>query len=317
MNRFFKYFFRSIVVIIILATLIVLSYYQKDIPVEKLIKKYANADSRFMPLMGMQVHYKNEGNQNDSTPLILIHGTASSLFTWDSSVTILKEKHRIIRFDLPAFALTGPSPEKEYSMEFYEHFLDSFLIKLNIKQCILVGNSLGGNIAWRYTLKHPEQVVKLVLVDASGVPVYHQPKGAIGFKIASTPILSSFAKYITPKSLVIKSLHDVYGDKTKIKDWLETRYFDMLLRAGNREALVDRFKFNSKLDESEKIKKINIPTLIVWGDKDQLIPVENAYQFNKLIANSELDIMKGVGHVPMEEEPILFANRVSVFIDKK
>lgn len=317
MKRFFKYFFLIVTVIIILSMLIAVSYYQKDIPVEKLIKKYANADSRFMPLMGMQVHYKTEGIQKDSTPLILIHGTASSLFTWDSSVTILKEKHRIIRFDLPAFALTGPNPEKEYSMEFYEHFLDSFLINLNIKQCILVGNSLGGKIAWRYSLKHPEKVLKLVLVDASGLPVYHQPKGAIGFKIASTPILSSFVKNITPKSLVIKSLQDVYGDKTKIKDWLETRYFDMLLRAGNREALVDCLRFNSKLDESDKIKKINTPTLIIWGDKDQLIPVENGYQFNKLIPHSELAIMQGVGHTPMEESPTAFTNRVSVFIEKK
>jgi len=207
----------------------------------------------------MQVHYKMEGPENDSIPLVLIHGTASSLFTWDTAASILKANHKIIRFDLPAFALTGPNPDNEYSMEFYEHFLDSFLIKLNIHQCILVGNSLGGNIAWRYSIKHPEKVSKLVLVDASGLPVYNQPKGALGFKIASTPILSSITKYITPKSLVIKSLQDVYGDKTKIKDWLETRYFDLLLRAGNRAALVERLKFNAKLDESDKIKKSQYP----------------------------------------------------------
>jgi pimeloyl-ACP methyl ester carboxylesterase len=190
-------------------------------------------------------------------------------------------------------------------------------MKLNIRQCILVGNSLGGNIAWRYTLLHPEKVSKLVLVDASGMLPSIQPKGSTGFKIAQMPVFSSMIKYITPKFLVIKSLHEAYGDPLKVKYWQEDRYFDMLLRKGNREALVDRLKFNFLLDETGKIMQIKTPTLIVWGDKDQLIPVENAYRFNKVILNSELEVMKGVGHIPMEESPSAFAHRVSMFIDKK
>lgn len=318
MNRFLKYSIRIIAFIMLAMAITAISYYQKDIPVDTLIKKYGNADSRFMPLMGMQVHYRDEGNQADSTPILLIHGTAASLFTWDSSVIILKEKHRVIRFDLPAFALTGPNPEKDYSMEYYSHFVDSFLIKLNIHQCILIGNSLGGNIAWRYTLLHPEKVAKLILIDASGgILPSVQPKGSTGFKIAQMPVFSSIIKYITPKYLVIKSLHEAYGDPSKVKDWQENRYFDMLIREGNREALVERLKFSFLLDETAKIMQIKTPTLIIWGDKDQLIPVENAYRFNKVIANSELEVMKGVGHIPMEEAPTAFAQRVSMFIDKK
>lgn len=317
MNRFLKYSIRIIAIIMLAIIVTAISYYQKDIPVDTLIKKYGSADSRFMPLMGMNVHYRDEGNQLDSTPIILIHGTASSLFTWDSSVLILKENHRVIRFDLPAFALTGPNPEKDYSMEYYNHFVDSFLIKLNIHQCILVGNSLGGTIAWRYSLLHPEKVAKLVLVDAGGMLPAMPPKGSTGFKIAQMPVFSSIVKYITPKILVIKSLRETYGDPSKVKDWQGSLYFDMLLREGNREALVDRLKFNFLLDETAKIMQIKTPTLIVWGDKDQLIPVENAYRFNKVIANSELEVMKGIGHIPMEESPTEFANRVRMFIDKK
>ncbi len=294
-----------------------ISYYQKDIPVDTLIKKYCNTDDRFMPLMGMQVHYRDEGNQTDSIPILLIHGTASSLFTWDSSTLILKEKHRVIRFDLPAFAITGPNPEKDYSIEYYSHFVDSFLLRLNIHQCILIGNSLGGNIAWQYSLLHPEKVAKLVLVDAGGLASSVRSKGSTGFKIAQIPVLSSLLKYITPKVLVVKSLHEAYGDPSKVKDWEETRYFDMLVREGNREALVTRLKSNFQLDESSKIRQIKTPTLIIWGDLDQLIPVENASKFNTLITNSELELMKDVGHIPMEESPTAFAQRVSMFIDKK
>ena len=106
-------------------------YAQRDIPVEKLKLKYAQSPSKFLPLMGMQVHYRDEGNPNDPTPLILIHGTSSSLNTWDSVVKIIvsnpKNKKRIIRFDLPAFGLTGPNPENNYGGPYYINFVDSFL----------------------------------------------------------------------------------------------------------------------------------------------------------------------------------------------
>jgi pimeloyl-ACP methyl ester carboxylesterase len=317
MTRFLKYLYRFIAIILVILFITAVSYYQKDLPVDKLIAKYCNQDDRFMNLMGMQVHYRDEGNRSDSLPIVFIHGTAASLFTWDSTVTILKDKKRIIRFDLPAFALTGPNPEKDYSIAYYTHFVDSFLTRLQVNQCILVGNSLGGNIAWSYTIAHPEKISKLVLVDASGMRSSIQPKGAIGFKIAQIPVLNNIVKYITPKALVIKSLHQAYGDPTKVKDWQENRYFDLLIRQGNREALLDRFKSNFLLDETEKIMQIKTPTLIIWGDQDQLIPVENAYKFNKAIVGSELEIMKGVGHVPMEESPTDFAKRLGIFIDKK
>jgi pimeloyl-ACP methyl ester carboxylesterase len=317
MNRFLKNLKRIFLILLILISVLIICYYQKDIPVNALVKKYCNSESRFIPLMGMQVHYRDEGNSLDSTPIVFIHGTASSLFTWDSVTSILKDKKRIIRFDLPAFALTGPNPEKDYSINYYCKFVDSFLLKLKINQCILIGNSLGGHLAWQYTLLHPEKVTKMVLVDAAGILPSIQPKGAIGFKIAQMPVLRNIVKYITPKALVIKSLHEAYGDQSKVKDWQENRYFDLLIREGNREALIDRFKNNFYIDQTANIMQIKTPTLIIWGDKDQLIPVEIAYKFNKAITHSELEIMKGVGHVPMEESPTEFAQTVSLFISKK
>jgi pimeloyl-ACP methyl ester carboxylesterase len=118
---------------------------QRDIPVEKLKLKYATGASSFLPLMGMQVHYRSEGNPADSLPLVLIHGTSASLHTWDSLVKILvaTTHKRIVRMDLPAFGLTGPNPENKYPSAYYTLFIDSFLQALHINQCILGGNSLG------------------------------------------------------------------------------------------------------------------------------------------------------------------------------
>ena len=307
--------FIGVLLFIFVATLLIgcIFFYEKDKPIELIKQKYANADSKFIELMGMQVHYKIEGDASDSIPLVLLHGTSASLFTWDSSVIILQKHHRIIRFDLPAFALTGPSPEHDYSIDYYIRFVDSLLNQLKVKQCYLAGNSLGGGISWNYAVSHPEKIKKLILVDASGYTKGIKPSGSLAFALARIPVINNVLKWITPRSLVKKSVEDVYGDKTKVTPQLVDLYYDMALRAGNRKALLDRMQSGFEMN-SELIKQIKIPTLIIWGDKDPLISVECASLFKQDITNSELSIFKGVGHVPMEEEPLLFAERVLLFL---
>ncbi len=287
---------------------------QRDIPVEKLKEKYTNTSSSFMPLMGMQVHYRSEGNQYDSLPIVLIHGTSSSLHTWDSLVNILltHTHKRIIRLDLPAFGLTGPSPENKYASPYYVHFLDSFLRELHINKCILGGNSLGGAIAWQYAVAHPNKISQLILIDAAGYPIKNE-KGSLGFKIANMPIINNLLLFITPKSLIKKSLETVFYDPTLITETTITRYHEMLLREGNRRATLSLFQ-NKSIQDVRTIKNIVAPTLILWGEEDQLISVEDAYLFQKDIKNNTLVILKKVGHIPMEESPHAVANAIVKFI---
>lgn len=289
---------------------------QRDIPVEKLKIKYCTNASQFMPLMGMNVHYRDEGARSDTLPLVLIHGTSSSLNTWDSLTNLLSansiKNKRIIRMDMPGFGLTGPSPENAYSYAYFSMFLDSFLNKLQVKSCILAGNSLGGGIAWNYTLAHPEKVKKLILIDASGYPRKNE-KGSIGFKIASIPVVNNLLLFITPKALVKKSLETVFFDKSFITEATITRYHDLLLSEGNRRATLSLFQHPLQ-QNTAAIININTPTLILWGEQDQLISVANAYQFKKDIKGSILEVYKGVGHIPMEEAPGLMATSVLDFI---
>jgi pimeloyl-ACP methyl ester carboxylesterase len=287
---------------------------QKDIPVEKLKVKYATSASTFMPLMGMQVHYRSEGNKDDSIPLILIHGTSSSLHTWDSLVSLLtySTHKRIIRLDLPAFGLTGPNPENKYTAAYYSLFLDSFLNQLHINKCILAGNSLGGAIAWQYAVAHPSKVSQLILIDAAGYPIKNE-KGSLGFKIASMPIINNLLLVITPKSLVKKSLETVFYNHELITEATVTRYHEMLLSEGNRRAALSLFQ-NRVAPDATLIKSITAPTLIIWGDQDQLISVENAYLFQKDVKNNSVVILKNVGHIPMEEAPNSVANAIKAFI---
>jgi pimeloyl-ACP methyl ester carboxylesterase len=291
---------------------VILFFAESDRPVEELIPLYANKDSKFMDILGMKVHYRDEGVATDSVPLILLHGMSSSLNTWDSVVIDLKPHKRVISLDLPGFALTGPSPENSYNFPYYSKFIDSFTTRLQIKRFILVGNSMGGAISWNYALHNPSRLAKMVLIDAAGYPKKGE-SGSLGFTIASTPVINNLMLYVTPKSLVRKSLETVYYDQSRVTDAQVERFHDVAIREGNREAALQIFKGSFKGDPKQ-IKSIKTPTLILWGDKDNLIGVNNVENFLRDIQGSKAEVYKNIGHVPMEEVPGKVAASILGFV---
>ena len=136
----------------------------QDIPIEQLKKKYTDSYSLFEKVNGMNVHYRDEGEKKDSIPIVLIHGTGSSLHTYEHWTRNLVKNHRVIRMDLPGYGLTGPFPNRNYYIGDYVDFLKCFLDEIGVKKCVLAGNSLGGNIACRFTLKYSDIVNKLILI---------------------------------------------------------------------------------------------------------------------------------------------------------
>ncbi len=298
--------------VLVSALLLLVGFYQPDIPVDQLKEKYATGSSQFISLDGMDVHYRDEGPSNDTIPLVLLHGTSSSLFTWEACAKEWTNDHRVIRMDLPGFAITGPGPEQDYSIKNYVAFLDHFLQTLNVKQCYLAGNSLGGLIAFQYAATHPDKVKKVILIDPAGYPVKNA-KGSLAFTLGKIPVLKHILTVITPLSIVRKSLEDVYGNKSLISDELVEQYRDMACREGNRHALLIRLK-NDQHGDTTLVSKLTMPTLVIWGSLDQLIPVDNAYKFQRDLPVDTLVVLEGVGHVPMEETPNLVIPLVSNFI---
>lgn len=290
---------------------------ERDRPLKELIPIYANSSSQFMPILGMQVHYRDQGVQSDSVPLILLHGMSSSLHTWDSVVLQLATQKRVISLDLPGFGLTGPSPENTYNFDYYNKFIDSFSRRLQIKRFTLVGNSMGGAIAWNYALHNPVAVSRLILIDALGYPSRGE-SGSLGFTIASTPVLNNLLLFATPKALVRKSLETIYYNQDRVTDEQVERFHDMAIREGNRAVALQIFKGSFKTSKSKgQIDQIRTPTLILWGEKDNLISVENARQFNQDIRGSLLEIYPNVGHVPMEEVPGSVSRSILSFVLNK
>ena len=292
---------RFLIGISILLLVLIYKVSYADISLEELKKEYANEQSEFVEINGMQVHYRDEGN---GFPIVLMHGTAASLHTYDAWTKQLSKEYRVIRLDLPAFGLTGPNKNADYSIESYTKFLSQFLEKIKVDKFYLAGNSLGGNIAWNYAAEYPEKVLKLILIDASGLPTF-TPQPPI-FKMAKTPILNSLFLYITPKFIIRKNIEQVYADKLKVTDALVTRYHKMSLRTGNRKAFIERAKTDFNVAEQVnlvKLKSIKTPTLLIWGAKDTWIPLGNGKRMDSMLPNSKLVILKNSGHVPMEENP--------------
>jgi pimeloyl-ACP methyl ester carboxylesterase len=284
-----------------------------DRPVEALTARWAQPPSQFAEIAGMRVHFRDEGPRDAALPIVLLHGTGASLHTWDGWTAAIADQQRVIRYDMPGFGLTGPAPDANYTIENYARVVLAVLDHLGVERCVLVGNSLGGYVAWATTVLHPDRVAKLVLVDAGGYP-YESQSVPIGFRIARTPVLRDLMRDVLPRSVVESSVRNVFGDPAKVTPELIDRYFDMTTRAGNRLALGQRMAQTQPGDLAQRVPEIKVPTLILWGGRDRLIPPVQGDRFHREIAGSRLALFEDLGHVPQEEDPAQTVAALKAFL---
>ena len=311
---------RILGLLLLLTALLLALSRQPDWPVETLLARWAPAPSTFIDVKGQQVHVRDEGLPGDPLPIVLIHGTSSSLHTWEGWVRALKGQRRVITLDLPGFGLTGPftgsyKPD-DYHGDIYARFVLDLLDTLKLQRVVLGGNSLGGEVAWRTAAMAPGRVASLVLVDAAG-PAFTPVSVPLGFMIARIPVLNRISEFALPRALVAQGVANVYADTTRIKPELVDRYFELTLRAGNRRALRLRMQGLVNGEHAERIATLQQPTLIVWGALDQLIPLATGREFQRLIKGSQLVVLDGLGHVPQEEDAARSVAPVKVFLGLK
>lgn len=306
----------SITVLLVLALLggVLASFYRPDVPVEELLPRYADEASRFADVDGVKVHYKDEG---EGPVLVLLHGFASSLHTWDGWARELRSDFRVVRFDQPGHGLTGPRPDGDYRTEAYADFLGHFLDRLGIERCSLAGNSMGGGVAWLFAAREGERVEKLVLVDAAGAPPpgdgVASGGGSTVLSFIQAPVVRRLVPRFSPRFLFARALHEVYADDTLVTDELVDRYYALARRAGNRDALMGRLRGRGA-DHPELLQELRQPTLVMWGAEDLWIPVANAERFHAAVPRSEVLVYPDVGHLPQEEAPERTADDARAFL---
>jgi len=279
------------------------SFGMVEIPLDQLKAKYANANSRFLDMGdGVMLHYRDEGH---GPVIVLLHGVLSSLNTWDGWTDELTKHYRVIRMDLPGFGLTGPSSAVNY----YDTPSMVALLDRLLKQTagdepvFLVGNSLGGYLSWNYAVAHPQNVRGLIVID----PVCYTQDPPWIINLIGTPVVGAPGRWIVPKFIVDMNVREVYGDSTRVTDATYQRYFDLLLRPGNRDAMVDIFQMLKVRAQDphvgDEIRNITVPTQVMWGGKDAWVPPKFAARWQHDVPAAEVITYADAGHIPMEEIP--------------
>ena len=291
-----------------------------DRPVQTLVARWAPPPSDFIDVKGQIVHLRDEGPPNDPSPIVLLHGTGASLHTWEGWVRTLKKTRRVITFDLPGFGLTGPfsgayAPD-DYRGNTYARFVLDLMDALQLPRAVIGGNSLGGEVAWRAVSLAPQRFAALILVDATGY-AFTPEAMPLGFRIARIPVLNRIAEYLLPRAAVAASLRSVYGEPARINDELIDRYFELTLREGNRHALGLRLQQLEMGVHAERIKQLALPTLVLWGGRDRLVPAANGQRFAADIRGAKLVVFDTLGHVPQEEDPARTVAVVADFLENR
>ncbi len=272
--------------------------YTPDRPRAALVAEYAGPPSQILDVLGARLHVRDTGSR-DAPAVVLLHGFGSSLQTWDAWAAALERDHRVIRYDLPGFGLTGADPAGEYTDERSIAILLGLLDRLGVVRASIVGNSMGGRIAWRFAAAHPERLNKLVLISPDG---FASPGAAYGVA-PNVPLMMRALPYVMPSFMLRASLTPAYADPKVMTEPLFDRYRDMMRAPGVRQAIVDRMGQQMLVDPVPLLKTIAAPTLLIWGEKDAMIPFGNSADYLAALPHARLQALPGVGHLPQEEAP--------------
>ena len=302
---------KLVVYLLVLLVFVVALGFRRDRPAAVVEAKLATPPSQFVTVDGLRIHYRDRGQ---GPLVVLLHGSNSSLFTWEAWTTTLARDHRVVALDLPGHGLTGPDDKHRYGPAGLAEVVALFVDQLGLQRFTLIGNSMGGNAAWHYTLLHPDKVDHLVLIDSAGLP--RDEALPFSTRLQSSSFFGHLARWVTPRFMVAKTIREVYADPTRLAPSTIDTIEELLLRDGNREATRLRRRIPQDDGASWKLGELRVPTLIEWGAQDRWILPKYGTRFHNAIPGSQLVVLDGVGHVPMEEAPAQSLAPVLAFLAK-
>jgi len=265
----------------------------------ELEKTYGSPKNAYVTALGVNLHYQDTGPSKNATPILFLHGFGASLQTWDTWAQSLSDDYRVISVDLPGFGLTGEDPSGIYTDQRSVEVLEAFLKELKITKVVLVGNSMGGKFAWQFAARYPNQVSKLVLISPDG---YASPGMEYGKK-AEVPAIAELYRYFFSKTFLAMNLEPAYANPNTLNDALVNRYYDLMLAPGVRGAILARMQQTVLQDPVPSLASIQVPTLLIWGEKDAFIPISNSNDYLKVMPNAKRVSLPNIGHLPQEEQP--------------
>ena len=278
--------------------------------------------SKRLPLQEASIHGHSVGfrRAGDGEPILLIHGLAGSSRTWDDVIPTLSEKCEIIAPDLLGHGESA-KPVGDYSLGAFASGIRDLLSILDIPSVTVVGHSFGGGVAMQLAYQHPHLVDRLVLVGSGGLG----REVSWLLRILTLPGAEQLMPIWFPKPLVDRAtdVGRLLGRRNIRSPKLAEmwRAYSSLAGAPNRSAFVRTMRGviepgGQMVNALDRLYlAAHLPTLIVWGDQDGIIPVEHAYAAHQAIESSRLEIIEGVGHFPHVEAPEVFSELLLDFIE--
>lgn len=286
----------------------------RDIPYGALEAKYASPSSHYLDLGdGLRIHYRDEGPR-DAPALVLVHGFAASLHSWEPWRARLGDRYRIVTLDLPGHGLTRAPEGHRPSTAASVKIVDRLTSKLGVERFVAGGNSMGGGVALAYALAHPDRVRGLVLVNAAGWPARREggPPSLV-FQLLGNPLGRAMLRSVDPALMARDGLEKAYGSRALVTDALVTRYVELARAPGHRSILTGR-REDERQVTAATFAAIRAPTLILAGARDQIIPVASQRAFAAAIPGARLIVYPDGGHVPMEQLPDETAADLEAFL---
>jgi pimeloyl-ACP methyl ester carboxylesterase len=264
---------------------------------------------------GLSVNYVDIGEQDRRRPIVFVHGLSGQWQNWLENIPRFSQEHRVVAMDLPGHGMTG-MPRDQISIELYGNFVAELVRRLDLAPAVLVGNSMGGFVAAEVAIRAPEVVERLMLLSAAGVsqvdlarrPVLAAGKAA-GFLatanvaqkrwIARRPVLRHWIM-----SLIVRHPSRIKADAM----------FEALMKGADKPGFDDALRACLEYDFRDRLPQIGAPTIVIWGEKDMIIPVKDADAFVSMIEGARKVVIEDTGHVPMFERPPAFNELLEEFL---
>ena len=262
----------------------------------RLERDYLASPADLVTILGTRLHVRDTGPR-DAPAIVLVHGFGSSLHTWEPWAKALSGDHRVIRFDLPGSGLSAPDAQADYSDARSLRIIAALMDSLGVARASVIGNSIGGRMAWKFAAAYPQRVDKLVLISPDG---FASPGFAYGQK-AEIPRAFGLMRYVLPKALLRMNLEPAYAHPDKLTAPVLSRYYDLMLGPGVRAAQIDRMAQTVLVDPVPILGRVRAPTLLLWGEMDRMIPFANSADFVRAMPDVRLVPLPDAGHVPQEE----------------
>ena len=302
-----------ITAVVMALSLGVLWWVYRDVPAAEVEAAWATPPSQFVSIDGVRLHYRDEG---DGPVVVLLHANYASLFMWEPWAEVLRDRYRVIRLDLPAHGLTGPEPNGNYRLERIQALFEGFVDTLALPRFTVVGASLGGTVAMRYTVDHPDRVERLILISPGSL----EPRVRGRTTPAQVPAVADVLAWVLPRAFTEYLIANDYGDPERLTPDVVNEWYAMWMREGNRKAMLSLLRQYVSGGVEDKIRAVNVPVLLIWGEANRRVPVALAYETRDLMQSSpevELEILPTVGHMLVQEAPQQSAEIVLRYLDRQ